>query len=78
MATYSLYGRLTGRGRQLTATGSKDTGIRARVETTKAGIEVSLHADGTASVIVGAKSHSKAGLLSRERIVWQGNIHDLT
>lgn len=74
---YSLYGRLTGRGATKAVTGTKDSGIRGRVETAKAGIEVSLHADGSATVTVGAKSHSKAGLLSRERIVWQGNIHDL-
>lgn len=58
--SYSLYGRLQGRGRELTASGSKDSGISTQVETRDAAIRVTLRANGNAVIEVGRKRSDTA------------------
>lgn len=58
--SYTLFGRLRGRGRELTATGSRTTPMTAQVETRNAALRVVLTADGTLTCEVGRKAHDTA------------------
>lgn len=57
--TSFLYGRLHGKGKEQTATSTRDEPIRAQVETREAAIRVTLRADGHANIEIAKKVHDK-------------------
>ena len=68
----ALYGVLRGSRGEVTRTATKQTGIRAHVQTWDARVTVILDADG--DCLVHVHDWQRGG---KQKVIFQGNVHDL-